>query len=292
MTGEVVTARGLYRTFEAELAPVRALRGADLDVSAGEFVAIMGPSGCGKSTLLNLVAGLDRADEGEIVGRGGEPRRPRRQPARHAPARARRHRLPVLQPARDDDRARERPHARADRGNEAPAGRGPGPRPARPARHRRQGRPGARGAVGWSAPAPRDRARPRERTDAAPGRRADRRARLRGWPRDPRAVPTPARTGSDDPPRDPRPSGRRRRAADRAHARRSRRRRRRMSTRPLPPRPRSRETQRWLPSGSGSVPTSDADGCRGSSSASSPAWSSGSRPPRVAAPPGSNPPPC
>ncbi len=65
-TGEVVTARGLYRTFEAELAPVRALRGADLDVAPGEFVAIMGPSGCGKSTLLNLVAGLDRPDEGEI----------------------------------------------------------------------------------------------------------------------------------------------------------------------------------------------------------------------------------
>jgi putative ABC transport system ATP-binding protein len=65
-TGEVVTARGLYRTFEAELAPVRALRGADLDVARGEFVAIMGPSGCGKSTLLNLVAGLDRPDEGEI----------------------------------------------------------------------------------------------------------------------------------------------------------------------------------------------------------------------------------
>jgi putative ABC transport system ATP-binding protein len=70
MSGEVVTARGLYRTFEAELAPVRALRGADLDVGSGEFVAIMGPSGCGKSTLLNLVAGLDRADEGEIVVAG------------------------------------------------------------------------------------------------------------------------------------------------------------------------------------------------------------------------------
>jgi putative ABC transport system ATP-binding protein len=64
--------RGLRKTFEAELAPVRALRGVDLDVAAGEFVAIMGPSGCGKSTLLNLVAGLDVADEGEITI-AGEP---------------------------------------------------------------------------------------------------------------------------------------------------------------------------------------------------------------------------
>jgi putative ABC transport system ATP-binding protein len=59
--------RGVRKTFEAELAPVRALRGLDLDIARGEFVAIMGPSGCGKSTLLNLVAGLDTADEGEIT---------------------------------------------------------------------------------------------------------------------------------------------------------------------------------------------------------------------------------
>jgi putative ABC transport system ATP-binding protein len=58
--------RGVRKTFEADLAPVRALRGVDLDVSSGEFIAIMGPSGCGKSTMLNLVAGLDVADEGEI----------------------------------------------------------------------------------------------------------------------------------------------------------------------------------------------------------------------------------
>ncbi|NED94416.1 ABC transporter ATP-binding protein [Phytoactinopolyspora alkaliphila] len=59
-------ARGVRRTFEAELAPVRALRGVDLDVARGEFVALMGPSGCGKSTLLNIFAGLDQADEGEV----------------------------------------------------------------------------------------------------------------------------------------------------------------------------------------------------------------------------------
>ncbi len=58
--------RGVRKTFEAENAPVRALRGVDLCVSRGEFTALMGPSGCGKSTLLNLVAGLDTADEGEI----------------------------------------------------------------------------------------------------------------------------------------------------------------------------------------------------------------------------------
>jgi len=58
------------KTFEAENAPVRALRGANLTVPHGDFVALMGPSGCGKSTLLNLVAGLDVADEGTITVAG------------------------------------------------------------------------------------------------------------------------------------------------------------------------------------------------------------------------------
>jgi putative ABC transport system ATP-binding protein len=66
-----VRVRGAQRTFAAELAPVRALRGVDLDVVPGEFVAIMGPSGCGKSTLLNVIAGLDRLDDGTIEV-GGE----------------------------------------------------------------------------------------------------------------------------------------------------------------------------------------------------------------------------
>jgi putative ABC transport system ATP-binding protein len=56
--------RGVRKTFEAENAPVRALRGVNLTLQPGEFVALMGPSGCGKSTLLNLVAGLETPDEG------------------------------------------------------------------------------------------------------------------------------------------------------------------------------------------------------------------------------------
>ena len=67
MTSEpAVRVRGARRTFAAELAPVRALRGVDIDIAPGEFVAVTGPSGCGKSTLLNAIAGLDRLDEGTI----------------------------------------------------------------------------------------------------------------------------------------------------------------------------------------------------------------------------------
>src|SRR5205085_5264191 len=67
--------RGVRKTFEAaddEQIPVRALRGIDLEVAPGAFVAIMGPSGCGKATLLNLVAGLDAPTDGEI-DISGEP---------------------------------------------------------------------------------------------------------------------------------------------------------------------------------------------------------------------------
>ena len=68
----VLLVRGLRKTFESDGAPVRALRGLDLEVQRGEFVAVMGPSGCGKSTLLNLVAGLDAPRDGEIMVAGVE----------------------------------------------------------------------------------------------------------------------------------------------------------------------------------------------------------------------------
>ena len=45
---------------------MRALRGVDLELKRGDFVAVMGPSGCGKSTLLNLIAGVDTPTGGEL----------------------------------------------------------------------------------------------------------------------------------------------------------------------------------------------------------------------------------
>jgi putative ABC transport system ATP-binding protein len=70
LPGNVLETHGLQKTFESEGAPVRALRGVDFSMRAGEFVAVIGPSGCGKSTLLNLVAGLDTPGDGEVVVAG------------------------------------------------------------------------------------------------------------------------------------------------------------------------------------------------------------------------------
>jgi putative ABC transport system ATP-binding protein len=57
---------GLHKDYGKEAGLVRAVDGVDLDVAAGETVAVMGPSGCGKSTLLHLLGGLDRPSAGEI----------------------------------------------------------------------------------------------------------------------------------------------------------------------------------------------------------------------------------
>ena len=63
--GEVILIRQLERSFPMGDTVIRALRGVDISIRRGEYVAIMGPSGSGKSTLMNIIGCLDRPDGGE-----------------------------------------------------------------------------------------------------------------------------------------------------------------------------------------------------------------------------------
>jgi NitT/TauT family transport system ATP-binding protein len=69
---------GVRHIFDSREGTVEALRGIDLEVADGEFVAVVGRSGCGKSTLLRLVAGLITPTAGELVVDGTRVTRPRR----------------------------------------------------------------------------------------------------------------------------------------------------------------------------------------------------------------------
>ncbi|HNE29524.1 MAG TPA: ABC transporter ATP-binding protein, partial [Saprospiraceae bacterium] len=61
----MIKTSNLHKIFTTEEVETTALNGINLEIQAGEFVAIMGPSGCGKSTLLNILGLLDNPSEGE-----------------------------------------------------------------------------------------------------------------------------------------------------------------------------------------------------------------------------------
>jgi putative ABC transport system ATP-binding protein len=71
MSARVLSVRNLSKSFSGPRAKT-VLKDISFDLAAGEYVAIMGESGIGKSTLLNLVAGLDRADSGQVVLDGAD----------------------------------------------------------------------------------------------------------------------------------------------------------------------------------------------------------------------------
>jgi len=73
MNGEVEL-RGLVKSFRGPSGPVRAVRGIDVSIAAGETVALLGPNGAGKSTTIDMMLGLTRPDSGSVSLFGRPPR--------------------------------------------------------------------------------------------------------------------------------------------------------------------------------------------------------------------------
>jgi putative ABC transport system ATP-binding protein len=66
----MVTVTDVFKAYRRGAQSVPVLQGIHLEIDAGEFVALMGPSGSGKTTLLNLIAGIDRPDQGQLIVAG------------------------------------------------------------------------------------------------------------------------------------------------------------------------------------------------------------------------------
>ena len=70
MADPILSAESVRKVYRSGGSDVVALKGLDLSVAKGEFLAVMGPSGSGKTTLLNCLSGLDEIDEGRVLVEG------------------------------------------------------------------------------------------------------------------------------------------------------------------------------------------------------------------------------
>jgi ABC-type lipoprotein export system ATPase subunit len=66
----VISLENVEKIYKTKAGPLRVLKGVDLQINEGEFVAIVGPSGSGKSTLINMITGIDRPTSGEVFVAG------------------------------------------------------------------------------------------------------------------------------------------------------------------------------------------------------------------------------
>ena len=104
----MIDLRGITKAYETAAGPFLALKGIDLQVHRGEFVAVVGKSGSGKSTLINMFTGIDHPTGGEVIVAKTRIRHARRRADGRVARPQSGHRLPVLPAPAHADRAGER----------------------------------------------------------------------------------------------------------------------------------------------------------------------------------------
>ncbi|MEK7313777.1 MAG: ATP-binding cassette domain-containing protein, partial [Deltaproteobacteria bacterium] len=67
---DFISVKGVYKSYKKAASAITVLNGIDVDIRAGETVAVLGASGAGKSTLLNILGALDRPTKGEVFYKG------------------------------------------------------------------------------------------------------------------------------------------------------------------------------------------------------------------------------